>query len=107
MELMGAIKGLEALKETCEVTLVTDSQYVVNAIEKGWARKWKANGWMRNKTDKALNSDLWDILLTLVSKHKVSFKWVRGHKGHPENERCDRLAVNAASGNDLPEDIRR
>ena len=106
MELMGAIKGLEALKEPCEVTIVTDSQYLVNAVEKGWAVKWKSRGWMRGKGEKALNPDLWDRLLTLLSKHKVHFEWVRGHKGHPENERCDRMAVEAASGKDLPEDIR-
>jgi ribonuclease HI len=106
MELMGAIKGLEALKEPCEVTIVTDSQYLVNAVEKGWAVKWKSRGWMRGKGEKALNPDLWDRLLTLLSKHKVHFEWVRGHQGHPENERCDRMAVEAASGKDLPEDIR-
>lgn len=105
MELMGAIKGLEALKEPCEVTIVTDSQYLVNAVEKGWAVKWKSRGWMRGKGEKALNPDLWDRLLTLLSKHKVHFEWVRGHQGHPENERCDRMAVEAASGKDLPEDI--
>ncbi len=106
MELMGAIKGLEALKEPCEVTIVTDSQYLVNAVEKGWAVKWKSRGWMRGKGEKALNPDLWDRLLTLLSKHKVHFEWVRGHQGHPENERCDRMAVEADSGKDLPEDIR-
>ena len=106
MELMGAIKGLEALKEPCEVTIVTDSQYLVNAVEKGWAVKWKSRGWMRGKGEKALNPDLWDRLLNLLSKHKVHFEWVRGHQGHPENERCDRMAVEAASGKDLPEDIR-
>jgi ribonuclease HI len=106
MELMGAIKGLEAMKEPCEVTIVTDSQYLVNAVEKGWAVKWKSRGWMRGKGEKALNPDLWDRLLTLLSKHKVHFEWVRGHQGHPENERCDRMAVEAASGKDLPEDIR-
>lgn len=107
MELMGAITGLEILKEPCDVTLVTDSQYVVNGIEKGWAKKWKANGWMRNRTEKALNADLWDKLLTLVSMHQVTFKWVRGHNGHPENERCDKLAVAAASQDNLPEDVRK
>ncbi|NLG19218.1 MAG: ribonuclease HI [Fibrobacter sp.] len=107
MELMGAIMGLEALKESCEVTIITDSQYLVNAVEKGWAAKWKSRGWMRGKGEKALNPDLWDRLLTLISKHKVHFEWVRGHQGHPENERCDTLAVKAASAPDLPEDIRR
>lgn len=106
MELMGAIAGLEALKEPCEVTLTTDSQYLVNAIEKGWARKWKANGWMRNRKEEALNSDLWERLLKVMEKHHVRFQWIRGHAGHEENERCDRLAVKAASGSDLPEDKR-
>lgn len=106
MEIMGAIVGLEMLKEPCEVTITTDSQYLVNAIEKGWARKWKTNGWMRNSKEKALNADLWDRLLNVIAKHKVRFQWIRGHAGHAENERCDRLAVQAASRSDLPEDKR-
>lgn len=106
MEIMGAIVGLESLKEPCEVTIITDSQYLVNAIEKGWARKWKSQGWMRNKKEPALNPDLWERLLSLLSKHTVTFQWVRGHNGHPENERCDELAVEAASGLDLPDDVR-
>lgn len=106
MELLGVITGLEALKEPCEVTAVTDSQYVVNGIEKGWAAKWKANGWMRNSKDAALNPDLWDRLLKLTYYHKVTFKWIRGHNGHAQNERCDQLAVAAASRRDLPIDSR-
>jgi ribonuclease HI len=106
MEIMGAIMGLESLKEPCDVTIITDSQYVVNAVEKGWARKWKSMGWMRNNKDKALNPDLWDRLLLLLSKHTVRFQWVRGHNGHAENERCDVLAVAAASRSDLPDDPR-
>jgi ribonuclease HI len=106
MEIMGAIVGLEALKERCDVTIVTDSQYLVNAIEMGWARKWKSQGWMRNKKEPALNPDLWDRLLSLLSKHTVTFQWVRGHNGHPENERCDVLAVEAANGHNLPDDVR-
>ncbi len=104
MELLGAIEGLRALKERCSVKLHTDSQYVVNAIEKGWAAKWRANGWMRNKTDKAVNPDLWEQLLTLCEQHKVEFVWVRGHAGNKENERCDQLAVAAAAKPNLPED---
>ena len=104
MELMGAITGLEALKERCSVTMVTDSRYVVDGIEKGWARKWKAKGWMRNNKDPAINPDLWDRLLKAVDNHAVRFSWVRGHNGHPENERCDELAVAAAGAPDLPED---
>lgn len=106
MEIMGAIAGLEVLKEPCDVTIVTDSQYLVNAIEKGWAAKWKANGWMRNSKERALNADLWERLLKLTKFHTVKFNWVRGHNGHPENERCDMLAVAAAAMRDLPVDVR-
>lgn len=93
MELLGAITALRALKEPCRVTLYTDSQYVTNGINKGWAEKWKQNGWMRNKKEPALNPDLWDALLGELQRHEVELVWVRGHAGHPENERCDRLAV--------------
>ena len=96
MELTAAIEALKLLKEPCEVTLFTDSQYLVNGINKGWAKKWKTNGWMRNKQEKALNPELWDQLLTLCEQHKITFVWLKGHAGHPENERCDRLAVAAA-----------
>ena len=96
MELLAAVTGLELLNERCHVTLYSDSKYVVDAIEKGWAVKWRANGWMRNKKDPALNPDLWERLLALLDKHEVNFVWVKGHAGHPENERCDRLAVQAA-----------
>jgi len=106
MELMGAIIALESLKEPCEVTVITDSQYVVNAIEKGWAKKWRSMGWMRNKKEPALNPDLWERLLKAMISHKVTFQWVRGHSGHPENERCDKLAVAAASKPDLPVDAK-
>lgn len=96
MELSGVIEALKLLKEPCAVTLITDSQYVCNALEKGWAKKWRANGWMRNKKEPALNPDLWAELLRLTELHQVTVRWVRGHAGHPENERCDRLAVAAA-----------
>lgn len=104
MELLGAIEGLRALKSPCAVKLHTDSQYVVNAIEKGWAAKWRANGWMRNKKDKAVNPDLWEQLLGLCKQHKVEFVWVRGHAGNVENERCDVLAVAASQQRNLPAD---
>ena len=97
MELMAAITGLRALREPCRVTLYSDSQYVINGITKGWAAKWRANGWMRNRTEKAVNPELWDELLTLCARHEVTMVWVRGHAGHPENERCDQLAVAAAA----------
>ena len=96
MELMGVITALKALNRPCQVDLYTDSQYVVNAIEKGWAKKWQANGWMRNKKEPALNADLWEELLRLCELHQVEIVWIKGHAGHPENERCDRLAVAAA-----------
>ena len=96
MELLGAITALEALKGRQHVVLMTDSQYVINGIEKNWARKWRANGWMRNKKEKALNPDMWQRLLDACARHDVSFEWIRGHTGHPENERCDELANGAA-----------
>jgi len=104
MEILAAIIGLEALKEPCEVRLISDSQYIVNAIEKGWARRWQANGWMRNNKEKAVNPDLWERLLALCKIHKVKFEWVRGHAGHPENERCDELATSAATNQNLAKD---
>lgn len=96
MELTAVIEALSALKEPCDIILYTDSQYVCNAITKGWAKKWQKNNWMRTKKEPALNKDLWEKLLLILDKHNVKFVWVRGHNGHPENERCDRLAVNAA-----------
>ncbi|MEE1126599.1 MAG: ribonuclease HI [Acutalibacteraceae bacterium] len=96
MEITAVIEALALLKEPCNVTLYSDSQYVCNALTKGWAKKWKANNWMRNKTDPALNPDLWERLLALYDKHNVTIVWVKGHAGHPENERCDRLAVAQA-----------
>ena len=93
MVLTAVITGLSALKESCCVTLYSDSKYIIDAIQKGWAKKWQANGWMRNKKDPALNPDLWEKLLNLLEQHEVNFVWVKGHAGHPENERCDRLAV--------------
>lgn len=93
MELLGVITGLAALKEPCQVTLTTDSKYVVDSITKGWVYNWKKNNWIKSDKKPALNVDLWEKLLPLLEKHKVTFKWVKGHAGHPENERCDRLAV--------------
>ena len=96
MELTAVIRALQCLKEPCSVTLCSDSQYVCNAIEKGWAKKWKQNGWRKADKSPALNSDLWDLLLQLLDVQQVDIVWVRGHNGHPENERCDRLAVAGA-----------
>ena len=104
MEILAAIIGLEALNVSCGVTLYSDSQYLVNAVEKGWAKKWRSNGWMRNRKEQALNPDLWERLLLLTDKHKAEFRWVRGHSGVEENERCDQLATTAARRKDLPPD---
>ncbi|WP_303883703.1 ribonuclease HI [Acetomicrobium mobile] len=104
MEIYAAIVGLSALNCSCEVTLYTDSRYLADAMNKGWVRRWKAKGWMRNKKEKALNVDLWKKLLELCEKHKVKFIWVKGHDGNPENERCDELSTSAARLPDLPAD---
>ena len=104
MELMAPIKGLEILNQSCRVVVHSDSQYVVEGIEKGWAKRWRGNGWMRNRREQAVNPDLWGRLLDLCEKHDVEFRWVRGHAGDPENERCDELAVRAAHQEKLPQD---
>ncbi len=104
MEILAAIVGLEALKERCRVSVYSDSQYLVKAINQGWARKWQANGWMRNRKEKALNPDLWERLLGLCEYHDVQFTWVRGHSNNRENERCDQLSMEAAQRPNLPED---
>ena len=102
MEVLAAIKGLEELQKSSEVTLFSDSQLLVRAIEAGWAVRWKANGWKRNKKgEKALNPDLWERLLAVCGRHEVAFEWVRGHSGDTENERCDSLANQAARGPNL------
>ena len=96
MELTAAIEALRALKESCEITLTSDSKYLVDGITKGWAKNWKKNNWVKSDKKPALNPDLWDELLRLLDIHEVTLVWVRGHHGHPYNERCDRLAVAAA-----------
>ena len=93
MELSAVIAGLQALKEPCEVTLTTDSKYVCDSINKGWVYGWQKRGWIKSDKKPALNVDLWETLLPLLDKHRVTFVWVKGHDGHPENERCDALAV--------------
>lgn len=95
MELSAAIAALEALSEPCEVTLTSDSKYLVDGMNLGWARSWKKRNWVKADKKPALNPDLWDKLLTLSEKHDITFVWIKGHAGHPYNERCDRLAVNA------------
>lgn len=104
MELMATIEGLKVLKEKCSVTLYSDSKYVVDAMTKGWAERWRANGWRRNRKEMASNPDLWQQLLDLSNYHNVEFEWVRGHSGNPENERCDYLAVEASHQTDLSTD---
>jgi ribonuclease HI len=104
MELLAVIEGLRALKSSCSVKLYSDSQYIIKAIKEGWAERWRANGWMRNKKEKAVNPDLWAQLLDLCKQHKVEFIWVRGHAGNVENERCDVLAVMASQQRNLPAD---
>lgn len=101
MELLAVIEGLETLKQPCEVTVYSDSRYIVDAVNKGWAVRWRANGWRRNKKDKAVNPDLWGRLLKQLERHEVQFKWVKGHAGNPGNERADQLAVDASRANDL------
>jgi ribonuclease HI len=104
MELAACIRGLEALKHPCRVVVFSDSRYVVNGIMKGWAAKWRANGWKLSKKRKAENVDLWEQLLDLCEEHRVEFRWVRGHAGNPDNERCDHLAIEAAARPNLPPD---
>lgn len=105
MEILAAIKGLEILNEPCQVTLYSDSKYLVDSVNQGWIIKWQKNNWYRTKNEKAKNIDLFKRLLELLDKHKVEFVWVKGHAGHKENERCDFLATSAAAGKDLLEDI--
>ena len=94
MEILAVINALKALKQSCNVKIYTDSKYVVDCINRGWLKKWQENGWMRNKKEQALNIDLWKDILKLLEKHRCEFFWVKGHSGHPENELCDKLAVN-------------
>jgi len=105
MEIMAAIVGLETLKERCQVTLHSDSEYLVKAMSGGWAQRWRANRWKRNKRESALNPDLWEKLLQLCEGHEVEFRWVKGHARSRENIRCDELAMQAARQPDLPIDV--
>ena len=101
MELMAVITGLEALNRPCQVTVYSDSQYVVNAFNQHWIDGWLKKGWKRGKNEPVKNTDLWKRLLKAKEPHQVTFQWVKGHDGHPQNERCDELATSAADGNDL------
>lgn len=104
MELTACIVGLGALEAPSSVVLYSDSKYVVDGITKGWAKRWRANNWMRTKTDRAVNPDLWAELLLLCEKHDVEFRWVKGHAGNPGNERCDQLVRMQSARSDLPPD---
>ena len=104
MELLAIIEALALLNRRCEVTVFSDSKYIVDAVNKDWARRWRANGWRRNRRERALNPDLWARLLDLLDRHDVSVRWVKGHAGNAGNERADALAVAAAQGDDLAVD---
>ena len=93
MELTAVIRALSLLKEPCIVELWSDSKYVIDGLQKGWAKGWRARGWKKADKSPALNADLWEKLLGLAEGHVIHYKWIKGHAGHPENERCDRLAV--------------
>lgn len=104
MELMAAIAGLEALNWPCQVNLYSDSKYLVDAFNQHWIENWVRKGWKRGKNEPVKNIDLWKRLLAAKEPHQVTFIWVKGHDGHPQNERCDALATGAADGEDLAED---
>ena len=97
MELTAAIRALSCLNRACEVRLTTDSKYLCDGLSKGWARSWKAKGWKKADNKPALNAELWDELLTLIERHEMTYVWVKGHAGHPYNERCDALATAEAA----------
>lgn len=101
MELMAVITGLEALNRSCEVNVYSDSKYVVDAFNQHWIDSWLKKGWKRGRNEPVKNADLWKRLLAVKEKHTVTFHWVKGHDGHPQNERCDELATRAADGTDL------
>lgn len=104
MELLGVIEPLSALKEKCDVTVITDSQYIANAINQGWLNNWIKKGWKTAGKKPVKNQDLWNKLIHLLNKHKITMRWVRGHDGHIENEVCDILAVKAREGSNLHDD---
>ena len=104
MEMTAVLEGLKQLKAPCEVTLVCDSQYVINAFNQHWIDSWIRKNWKRGKNEPVKNVDLWKRLLKAAAPHKITWIWVKGHNGHPQNERCDLLATTAADGNDLIED---
>ena len=104
MELLGCIAGFEALNHPCEVQVYSDSRYLVNAFNQHWIENWIRHDWKRGKSGAVKNIDLWKRLLRAIEPHRVSFHWIKGHAGHPENERCDRLATSAADSDELMQD---
>ena len=104
MELLGVITALEALNRPCEVDLYTDSKYIVDAFNQHWVDSWIKKGWKRGKNEPVKNVDLWQRLLKARAPHQLTFHWVKGHAGHPQNERCDQLATNAADNGPLIDD---
>jgi ribonuclease HI len=104
MELIAAIKGLKSLKRACKVKLFSDSKYLVEAMNKGWLDLWRKKNWRKSNGGGVLNIDLWKQLFALCQKHEVAFVWIKGHAGNKENERCDKLAMDAAKRNNLPRD---
>lgn len=104
MEIISVLEALKQLREPCEVSIFSDSQYVCNTISKGWIYGWHRHGWIKSDKQPVKNVDLWQKLLPLLSQHKVTFHWLRGHAGHQDNERCDKLARDFASKSSLPED---
>lgn len=105
MELMAVIVGLEALIRPCEVNVISDSKYVTDAFNQHWIDSWQINGWRTSAKKDVLNTDLWKRLLEAMAQHKVTFTWVKGHDGHPQNERCDKMATSAADAEDLLDDV--
>ena len=104
MELLGVIEPLEALKESCKVTVYTDSQYVAYSVSKGWLNNWVNNNWKKSNKKKALNIDLWQRMLPLLEEHEIEFKWIKGHNNNHYNERCDQIAVQACYSSELIDD---
>jgi ribonuclease HI len=101
MELLAVVRGLEALKEPCDVAVLSDSQYIVDAVKQDWLARWRENGWVTADKKPVKNVDLWAKLIDLLARHRVTFEWVRGHRGHPENERCDKIAREACRAKQL------
>jgi len=104
MELMGVIKGLEALKMSCDVEVISDSKYVCDAFNQKWIYSWMKNGWVKSNKEAVKNRELWERLLKAMKPHNVKFTWIKGHAGHRENEICDHLASTSAGGSELLDD---